>query len=155
MSLRLIIIIVLTVFFLDRLTKYFIVSNFKLGQSVAIIDNVFYFTYVLNSGAAFGLLRNHAAFLIIVTILFFCGIIYFFIKVPVECKYLRLGGALLVGGAIGNLIDRIQTGRVVDFLDFLIWPVFNIADIAIVCGVGYIIYSILFYKSGMAVDEEA
>ena len=58
--------------------------------------------------------------------------------------FLKTGMGLLIGGAIGNLIDRIKTGYVVDFIDFRIWPVFNIADIAIVIGVGIIIYFMLF-----------
>ena len=154
MSLRLVIIIVLAVIFLDRLSKYYVMSNFQLGESVAVIENVFHFTYVLNSGAAFGLLKDQSIFLIFVTIIFFCGIIYFFLKVPIKCIYLRCGGALLTGGGIGNLIDRIKNGRVIDFFDFQVWPVFNIADIAIVCGVSLIIYSIIFDKSIPSFEKE-
>lgn len=136
----------ISIILLDQITKYYVVTHMHLGQSRAVIDNIFHFTYVLNPGAAFGILQNQTLFFVVVAVVLISAATYFFPKIPAEQSLLRLGLGLQVGGAIGNLIDRLRTGSVIDFLDFRIWPVFNVADIAIVTGVGLIIIS-LFTES--------
>ena len=139
-----ILILCLVVILVDQFSKFYIQSTMNLGMSIPIIPHVFHITYILNPGAAFGILENQRFFFISIGVFILLAAIFFFPKLQKEKLPLKVGSALLLGGAVGNLIDRIQTGYVVDFFDFRIWPIFNIADIAIVCGVGLIIYTILF-----------
>ena len=129
---------------LDLLSKYYIEASMWPGMSIPIIENVFHITYIINPGAAFGILEYQTGFFIVVSILMVAAAIWYVPRVPVQYRLLRYGIGLLTGGAIGNLFDRIRYGGVVDFLDFRIWPIFNIADIAIVCGVGCIIITYLY-----------
>ena len=130
------------VFIVDQLVKHLVVSTMHLGQSVPVIKEIFHITYVLNPGAAFGMLEHQRWIFILsacVVVLMTCS---FYRQIQRESIFIRLGADLLLGGAAGNLLDRIQSGLVVDFLDFRIWPVFNIADIAICAGAGLLIYDI-------------
>lgn len=113
------------------------------GMSIPIIDQVFHLTLVLNPGAAFGMLEYNREFFIIMAIVVLLAVVFMRKKIIEEPFAIQLGIALFAGGALGNLIDRIQTGLVVDFFDFRIWPVFNMADIAICVGVGVMIWSIV------------
>ena len=129
--------------FMDQLIKYYILNNFNHGQSLAVIKGVFHLTYVQNTGAAFGIFKNANTFFIIVSIaiiLFLLVYRYYYLKSNV---YINISIALIIGGAIGNLIDRILLNYVVDYLDFRVWPVFNLADSAIVVGAGILIIYIL------------
>ena len=141
---------IVAVIIIDQLTKHFIQLFMLPGMSFSVIPDIFSITYVQNAGAAFGILEHQRLLFIFITliILFVCG--YFYKKIQKLPRYLRFSIALLLGGAIGNLIDRIQLGIVVDFFDFHVWPVFNIADIAIVCGVILIIYYI--FTEGLPED---
>jgi signal peptidase II len=125
----------------------------KLGQSIPIVDEVFHFTYVLNSGAAFGILQNQTVFFVITAVLVLGSSIYFFSCFAKEQRLARLGVALTAGGAVGNLIDRVKTGLVVDFFDFRVWPVFNIADTAIVAGICLLVLAICFAPSAAILNE--
>lgn len=127
----------------DQWSKYYVESHMQLGMSIPLIENVFHLTYVLNPGAAFGMLEHRTSFFIVVALLLVAAVVYFYPRIPPGHLLLRTGIGLQVGGAVGNVIDRVKTGYVVDFFDFRIWPVFNIADMAIVGGVGMIILSIL------------
>lgn len=127
----------------DQWSKYYVESHMHLGMSIPLIENVFHLTYVLNPGAAFGMLEHRTSFFIVVALLLVVAVVYFYPRIPSGHLLLRTGIGLQVGGAIGNVIDRVKTGYVIDFFDFRIWPVFNIADMAIVGGVGMIIISIL------------
>lgn len=128
----------------DQVSKYYIQSHMMPGTSAPVIQDFFHITYVLNSGAAFGILENKTFFFIFIALAMLIAVLYFYPKIPHKSYLLRFGIGLLTGGAIGNVLDRINTGYVIDFFDFRIWPVFNIADIAIVCGVSIIIYSIAY-----------
>jgi len=130
-------VIALAVLVCDQWIKYVIVSNMEHYQSIPVIKNIFHITYVQNKGAAFGLLPNQTLFFVIVTIIVVAVIITVFWKTRHRNNFglLHLSLALQLGGALGNLIDRIRLGYVIDFLDFRIWPVFNFADSAIVVGV--------------------
>lgn len=135
---------------IDQYTKMIVHSTFDLGESIRIINNFFNFTYVRNTGAAFGILgTSHETFRQV----FFLsippiavGIIVFFLYNLPESEKLEIYAlSIISGGAIGNYIDRIRFGYVIDFLDFHIantysWPAFNIADSAIVIGVGILTY---------------
>lgn len=129
---------------LDQLVKLYIQSTMLPGMSFPIIQDVFHITFVLNPGAAFGILANQQFFFIGIGLLILLAAVYYYPMLKKQDIWIRYGAALLLGGAVGNLIDRIRYGVVVDFFDFRIWPVFNVADIAIVVGVGCIIYALLF-----------
>lgn len=137
------ILVVFCVVAIDQITKYLVVSNMTEGMSIPILEHVFHLTFVLNPGAAFGMLENNREFFIIMALAVLTLVVYMRKSILEEPLEIQLGIALFVGGALGNLIDRIQTGLVVDFFDFRIWPVFNMADIAICVGVGVIIWSII------------
>ncbi|WP_019554165.1 signal peptidase II [Propionispira raffinosivorans] len=139
-----ILILCLVIILVDQFSKFYIQSMMNLGMSIPVIPHIFHITYILNPGAAFGILENQRIFFILIGVFILLAAMFFYPRLRQEKFPLKAGSALLLGGAVGNLIDRIQTGYVVDFFDFRIWPIFNIADIAIVCGVGLIIYTILF-----------
>ena len=130
------------VFIIDQLVKHLVVSAMHLGQSLPVIKGIFHITYVLNPGAAFGMLEHQRWFFILVALAAVLLGAAFYKKLQQESFLMRSGAGLLLGGAVGNLADRIQSGLVVDFLDFRIWPVFNIADIAICAGAGILIFDI-------------
>ena len=130
------------VFVIDQLVKHLVVSTMHLGQSFPVIKGIFHITYVLNPGAAFGMLEHQRWFFIVVALAAVLLGVAFYKKLQQESFLMRSGAGLLLGGAVGNLADRIQSGLVVDFLDFRIWPVFNIADIAICAGAGILIFDI-------------
>ena len=132
---------------IDQLSKSYIQTHMVLGMSIPVIQDVFHITYILNAGAAFGLFENQTVFFVIIAVCMVVAAIYFYPRIPEQYRLLHLGTGLIVGGAMGNVIDRIKTGYVVDFFDFRIWPIFNIADVGIVCGVSCIIYTIIYlYK---------
>ena len=130
------------VFIIDQLVKHLVVSTMHLGQSLPVIKGIFHITYVLNPGAAFGMLEHQRWFFILVALAAVLLGAAFYKKLQQESFLMRSGAGLLLGGAVGNLADRIQSGLVVDFLDFRIWPVFNIADIGICAGAGILIFGI-------------
>lgn len=126
----------------DQLSKNWIVRQFEPGESWPLITGILHLTYVRNPGAAFGLLAFRSSFFIIISLLMIFLIIYGERFFPHNTFSLRLAMSLLLGGAVGNLIDRMRYGYVIDFLDFHIWPVFNVADIALVAGVFFLIYGL-------------
>lgn len=131
-----IIIIVVTII-LDQISKYIVYSQMNLQQSIPVINNFFHITYVENPGAAFGILPYQTWFFLVITSLVVIALSYYIYTLKKDQILLKIAFALQIGGAIGNFIDRFRTGYVIDFIDFKIWaPVFNIADIAIVVGVG-------------------
>ena len=128
---------------LDQLTKNIVVAVMAEGQSIPIIPNIFHLTYILNPGAAFGMFAHNRTFFICVALLVLIIVWWFRKEILAEPLCVRAGTALFIGGAVGNLIDRAENGMVVDFFDFRIWPIFNVADIAICVGVGFIIWNLI------------
>jgi signal peptidase II len=139
-----ILLVVVIVMFIDQLSKFYIQTHMVPGMSIPVVKDVLHITYVLNPGAAFGLFEHQTLFFLIVAVSLVVGAIYFYPRIPQQYRLLRFGIGLMVGGAMGNVIDRIKTGYVVDFFDFRVWPVFNIADAAIVCGVGCIVFTMIY-----------
>ena len=135
--------VALLVIIFDQLTKYYVVSNFYLGESVPVIENIFHWTYILNPGAAFGMFEGSRWFFVVIAIGVLVGILYMKDEINEGGWMMQYGAALFGGGAIGNLIDRARSGLVIDFFDFRIWPVFNVADIAICVGVAMILWKVL------------
>ena len=139
-----ILLLVLGVTLVDQLTKYYIQKTIALGTSIPVIENIFHITYILNPGAAFGILEHKTMFFLGIAAVLLVALLYIFPRIPREMTLLRCGVGLMAGGALGNVIDRARTGKVVDFFDFRIWPIFNIADVAICTGVAAILYTLIF-----------
>lgn len=127
----------------DQLFKYLIIRNFIMGQSYPVIDNLFYLTYVKNTGAAFGMLPAYSDFFKYMSAIIVIGFFIYIHFSSIKGIFLNIGAGLIIGGAVGNLIDRIRFDGVIDYLDFQFWPVFNLADIAIVIGTVFIIIYLL------------
>ncbi len=135
------------VFFLilaDQAIKFLVVSLMELGESIPVFAGIFHITYIENPGAAFGLFANQRLVFIVAGILVIAAACLMYRRLMSEKAIIRWGGALLLGGAVGNLIDRLRIGGVIDFLDFRIWPVFNIADIGICVGVALLMYALIY-----------
>lgn len=131
-------------FIVDYVTKYFIQQHFVPGESLPIIPNIFHITYILNYGAAFGILRDQRIFFLTVVVILIVALWVFRKQIKNGGMLPQLGASLLVSGALGNALDRLVRGAVVDFFDFRIWPIFNVADIGICIGV--VLLAIYFWR---------
>lgn len=122
---------------LDQLTKYWVVQHFELGETQPLISGVFHFTYVTNTGAAFSILTGRADILRWLSLFVSLCLMAYALFGSKFKKLEQIGYGLLLGGALGNGIDRFVAGSVVDFLDFRIirFPVFNFADVFINIGI--------------------
>ncbi|MBI4299576.1 MAG: signal peptidase II [Chloroflexi bacterium] len=128
---------------LDQLTKFLIRSNLSLGESIPNSGFV-RLTHVTNSGGAFGLFAGRNFPLILAAAVGILVIFLYYRYPPRESTLLRLSLALMLGGAIGNLVDRLRQGYVTDFVDLTLWPVFNLADSSITIGVVALGYYLIF-----------
>ena len=143
---------------LDRITKSIIANGLEEGESIEVIKNFFYITHHTNTGAAWGILQNSTMILGILSIAVSIGLLYFYMKFDMWPA--RLSLALIIGGAVGNAIGRIFSGRVTDFLDFYIFgydfPIFNVADMMVTIGTAILIVFILFFykEKKEETDEE-
>ncbi|MDO5569026.1 MAG: signal peptidase II [bacterium] len=147
----------LIVLLLDRVTKFIIVKEIDYNTNIIIIRDFLEITYVKNDGAAFSILSGSRVFLI------FCGIIALILifsyirRSVIKDKYELIGYGLIIGGTIGNLLDRIVYGYVIDFISFKIFgynaPVFNVGDIAITVGVLIMIGGIWFSKRNKTIHN--
>jgi len=144
-----------SVVIIDQISKAVVSGAIPLYTSISVIPGFFNLCHIQNPGGGFGFLSNHSPILQKIVFVFFSSlaaglIFYFYKKTPDTHPFLASGLALIFGGAIGNLIDRIRFGTVVDFLDVYIknlhWPVFNAADSAVTVGVGIFIFHLLFNK---------
>ena len=138
---------------IDQITKALIRGNLRLHESVPD-DGFFRFTYTTNTGAVFGGFSDQT---FIMTIASFVGVgilLYFYHSHSGSERLVRLSLGLLLGGAIGNLVDRIWLGKVTDFIDVGPWPIFNLADSAIVTGIAILVVVFLFEKEKPAVVKE-
>jgi len=135
---------------LDQTSKFIVCRIILPGESTPVIKNIFQLTHVQNQGAAFGLFPNQTLFFIGVTLLTVLLILFFHRRISKEGSSLSWALGLILGGAIGNLIDRIRLKAVIDFLDFSLkghhWPSFNIADSAITIGTVILLFSV--FKKG-------
>ncbi|MFA6320762.1 MAG: signal peptidase II [Candidatus Omnitrophota bacterium] len=122
------------VFILDRITKIIAVSTMSYGQSIKVLPNIFHITLVLNNGTAFGLMKGQNAILAVITAIAIALIVIYVVTHKSLGIAVSVALGFILGGAMGNLLDRIKFSYVIDFLDFRIWPVFNIADSAITLG---------------------
>ena len=138
-------IIVFVILSLDQLTKSFISAKIQLNDTLPVVKGVFGLSLIHNRGAAFGIFKNQV-YLFIITSIVAIVLIYFGLKDNRHNKYYVVSLSLILAGATGNLIDRLRFGFVIDFLNFYIWPVFNIADSAITVGAILLGWAILRKK---------
>ncbi len=140
---------------LDQWTKLHVMETMRLHESIPVIPNLFSITYIRNPGAAFGFLSSSSSSFRFVffgiTSVFALGLLgTILVRMPAEEWMGQLSVAGILGGAIGNLLDRLRYGEVIDFLDFYVngyhWPAFNIADSAITVGVCFLILHFAFEK---------
>lgn len=144
----------LLVVLLDYITKRIVSGNMVLYQSIPVIKGVFNITYVKNTGASFGMMAGARWFFVAVTVILIAAVIYYAVKNKFTDKLFLVSASFVVGGGIGNLIDRIATGAVVDFFDFCLinFAIFNVADCFVVVGV--ILMAIYYIKEEKTKKEE-
>ncbi len=139
----------------DQLTKALILHTLPLYESIGVIPGFFNITHIHNPGGAFGFLADRGpstrhVFFIVLSSLAICLIFYFYVKTPRTHRLLADSFALILGGAVGNMVDRLRFGTVVDFLDFYIgslhWPAFNVADSAITVGMLVFMFHFMFNR---------
>jgi len=135
----------------DQATKLAVQSRLNLWESVPIIPGVLHISFVANRGAAFGLMKGLSWFLIPTSLIALVFILIYY-RTYRHSRWMQVALGLLLGGALGNLIDRVRLGYVVDFIDFRWWPSFNVADMAICVGAGMLGYYLAF-KKGSERDE--
>ncbi len=133
---------------LDQFTKFLVIKYIKPIYTLPIIRDIFHLTYVENRGAAFSIFQGKQTFLIVVTLIFTIFLIYYLKKVPTTSNSLwfKISLSFIIGGAIGNLMDRIRLSYVIDFFDFRIinFAIFNTADTFVVIGTILLVLIILF-----------
>ena len=133
---------------LDQLTKSLVVHSFAVGQSRPLLPPLVQLTYIQNTGAAFGLLKGQHLLFVGLSLCVIGWIVWELLSRPAMTRTVLWGCAFVLGGAVGNLIDRLSLGYVVDFIDLRVWPVFNVGDSAITIGVGLLIAHSLFASGG-------
>ncbi|CAM5787192.1 MULTISPECIES: signal peptidase II [Brevibacillus] len=138
---------------LDQWTKSLVVKHMELGQSIPLIQDVLHLTSHRNTGAAFGILANQRMLFVVITIAVVVGILISLIRIGKSQPRVSLALSMVLGGAIGNFIDRVTTGKVVDFVDVTVinFPIFNVADMAITIGVGLLLLDVLLDSKRKAV----
>ncbi len=134
---------------LDQMTKYLAIAKLKDKDPFVIIDGVFELNYLENRGMAFGMLQNKQILFFILGIVILAALVFYYIRVPNTKRMKPIRGVMIViaAGAIGNMIDRLLLGYVVDFFYFKLinFPIFNVADIYVVVGIFFIAFMIFFF----------
>ncbi len=139
---------------LDQISKFIIQKYFELGQSMPIFENIFHLTYIHNYGAAFSFFQNKTIFLILVQLILITLISFFMITMRKRShRIMLISMSLIIAGGAGNLIDRIAYGYVVDFFDFRVFPIFNIADISVCTGCGLLLIFLFFIEPRLEKKE--
>jgi signal peptidase II len=149
-------ILIATLVVLDQLSKALIAGNIALNSSKEVIPNFFHLVHIRNKGAIFGFFSRSADawVFILLTLASFAAlglVVFYFFKTPPREKFLILALSLILAGALGNLIDRVMRGSVIDFLDFSVkgwhWPSFNVADSCITVGALLLVFLFIFKRS--------
>ena len=131
---------------IDRISKWVVMDSLKPGESwnpVAALERWVSLTYVTNTGAAFGLFPDHGVIFMVIAVVVIAAIIFYYRHLPGEQWLIQISLGLQLGGALGNLVDRLRYGHVIDFIDFKVWPVFNVADSSIFVGVVILAFYLL------------
>ena len=127
--------IIILILSLDQVSKWLVRDAMDLGQSIPIISSLMSLTYIENRGAAFGIMAGGRVLFIALTFLLLAFLLWYRHQNKHQSFLLEISTGLIIAGALGNLIDRILKGSVTDFIDFHFFPIFNVADIAVTCGV--------------------
>ena len=147
--------VILGVLAADHLVKLLVRSTMYCGQTIPVIDGLFSLTYVQNRGAAFSLFAGRGTMIMVITFIALCIAVWYMERHKNEHWTLLLALELIISGGAGNLIDRAAFGFVTDMFDMHFWPVFNIADIAIWVGCGFLIlYMFVFDKTSEAGEKK-
>ncbi|PGT86587.1 MULTISPECIES: signal peptidase II [Bacillaceae] len=151
-------IIAAVIILIDQVTKWLIVKNMQIGENITVIENFFYITSHRNRGAAWGILEGQMWFFYIITAVVIVGLIFYIQKHTKNNKVMGVALGFMLGGAIGNFIDRLFRKEVVDFINTYIFsydfPIFNIADSALCIGVALLFIHMLFFE-GKQEKEQA
>jgi signal peptidase II len=137
----------LVVFLADQGLKKLVEGSMRLGESIPVIPNVLYLTYTQNDGGAFGILGGQSGLLMFGSAVAVAFVLWMLLQGSPK-RTTSVGCGLILGGAAGNLLDRLTTGQVTDYIDFRVWPVFNTADAAIVLGVATLLLAALLPEEG-------
>ena len=132
----------LFIFLIDRVLKELVESSMQLGDSIPVVPGVLHLTYIKNDGGAFGILGGQGSILLLGSAVAVAVVLWMLLEGP-PARLMVLGCGLILGGAAGNLLDRLAAGEVTDYVDLRVWPVFNAADAAIVLGVGVLLLATL------------
>lgn len=139
---------------IDQAAKWAVASSIGIGESVGILGRLVRITHVTNPGAAFGLFRGRRELFVVATALVLAMAVVMAARLGRPGRRAMAGLGLAAGGAAGNLVDRLRTGAVVDFIDVSIFPVFNVADVAIIGGVALLFWH-LIRRSASPVPAES
>jgi len=138
--------IIAVIIFLDQVVKFAVRELMYIGESIPVLEDIFHLTYVQNRGAAFSLFSDSGFMLIIIPLIALSLAAWYMEKHKNEHWTLNLSLCLIISGGLGNLIDRVVFGFVTDIFDFRVFPVFNVADIGVCVGAGFLIlYTLVFY----------
>ena len=142
---------------LDQITKALVLRYLPYQQPwnpIPALHPIVTLTHITNTGAAFGLFPGSSAVFMVVSIAIIAAILIYYRYVPAQPGLVKVALALQLGGAMGNLLDRFRHGHVIDFIDFHFWPVFNVADSAVVIGVVILAYYLLFQADKEPVQKQ-
>ena len=149
-------IIILAIVILDQAVKWSVDSGMLLGQSIPVIDGIFHLTYIHNTGAAFSILEGKTAVLILLPLLVTAVILaYLWKKRKTEHTVLLCSLCLIAAGGLGNIIDRVRLGYVIDMFDLRIWHIFNVADIAVCVGCALLVVYVVLIEPRRAREKAA
>lgn len=135
--------VAMTVVFIDQVTKHLAQTSLSDGRFVDLFGGLLRLDYTENTGAAFSVFRSGGSVFVLIAIVVSVGILVYYRRAASAARIVRIALGLILGGALGNLVDRVRLGYVVDFIDLRWWPVFNLADSAIVIGVALLLLSSL------------
>ena len=142
----------LSVFLADQGLERLVESSMRIGESIPVIPGVLHLTYIKNEGGAFGILDEHGSVLLLGSAVAVAFVLWLLLEGP-PTYTMVLGCGLILGGAAGNLLDRLTTGQVTDYVDLRVWPIFNAADVAIVLGVAVLLLTTLRQEKRPTIDH--
>ncbi|QIN79792.1 signal peptidase II [Rubrobacter marinus] len=147
-------VLALAVFAVDQGLKRLVEGSMRLGESIPLIDGVLHLTFIKNPGGAFGILGGQAGILLLGSAVAVAFVLWMLLAGE-PTRATTAGCGLILGGAAGNLVDRILEGEVTDYVDLRVWPIFNAADVAIVLGVGLLLLAALRPEGDAKPSKEA